>query len=55
MGEVDKVKIEAYDLETLRKLVRTLQKENSILKERLRKANIPFTEENPFDEVLIKS
>lgn len=47
------MKIEAYDLETLRKLVRTLQKENSILKERLRKANIPFTEENPFDEVLL--
>jgi superfamily II DNA or RNA helicase len=42
--------IEAYNLDSLRKLVRTLQNENKSLKEKLQKANIPFPETNPFDE-----
>jgi hypothetical protein len=42
--------IEAYNLDSLRKLVRTLQNENKVLKEKLQKANIPFPETNPFDE-----
>lgn len=42
--------IEAYDAESLRKLVRTLQKENLELKKKLIKANIPFDEENSFEE-----
>lgn len=33
--------IEAYDSESLRKLVRELQNENRQLKEKLSKANIP--------------
>ena len=41
--------IEAYDLDSLRGLVRSLQKENFILKEKLKKANIPFDDENPFE------
>lgn len=41
--------IEAYDLDCLRGLVRSLQKENFILKEKLKKANIPFDDENPFE------
>ncbi|MCI6732107.1 MAG: DEAD/DEAH box helicase family protein [Lachnospiraceae bacterium] len=42
--------IEAYDTESLRKIVRSLQQENSALKEKLRKSNIPFEEINPFEE-----
>lgn len=44
------VNIEAYDSETLRKIVRSLQKENLELKKKLIKANISFDEENPFEE-----
>lgn len=42
--------IEAYDAESLRKLVRSLQQENNALKEKLRKSNIPFEESHPFEE-----
>ncbi len=42
--------IEAYDVESLRKLVRSLQYENKVLKEKLRKAEIPFPENNPFED-----
>lgn len=44
--------IEAYDAESLRKLVRTLQSENKLLKDTLKKANIPFSNENPFEETI---
>lgn len=36
--------IEAETLDSLRKLVRELQKENTYLKEQLKKANITFPE-----------
>ncbi len=42
--------IEAYDLESLRKIVRTLQKENIDLKAQLKKADIAFDTLNPFEE-----
>ena len=42
--------IEAYDLDSLRGLVRKLQMENHRLKEQLKAANIPFEEENVFEE-----
>ena len=38
--------IEAYDAESLRKLVRLLEYENRLLKEKLKKENIPFDEVN---------
>ena len=41
---------EANNLESLRKLVRSLESENKRLKEKLAKANIPFDEENHFEE-----
>ena len=44
--------IEAYDPESLRKIVRELQYENRQLKEKLIKANIPFDTENPFEETI---
>lgn len=44
------MKIEAYDSESLRKLVRDLQTENRLLREKLTRANIPFQIENPFEE-----
>lgn len=44
--------IEAYDAESLRKLVRLLEYENSMLKEKLKKKNIPYDEVNPFEETL---
>lgn len=44
--------IEAYDSESLRKIVRELQYENKHLKEKLIKANIPFDTENPFEETI---
>lgn len=43
--------IEAYDADALRRLVRILQTENKALKEKLKQANIPFEEEDPFEEV----
>lgn len=42
--------IEAQNLDSLRKLVRDLQKENKILKEQLKKANISFDENHIFEE-----
>ena len=42
--------IEAYNLDSLRKLVRSLQDENKRLKEQLDKANIPYDTENVFAE-----
>lgn len=44
--------IEAYDAESLRKLVRTLEYENRILKDKLKKENIPYDEVNPFEETI---
>ena len=42
--------IEAQNLDSLRRLVRDLQAENKRVKEQLKKANIPFSEENVFAE-----
>lgn len=42
--------IEAYDADSLRKIVRTLECENKLLKEKLKKENIPYDEVNPFEE-----
>ncbi|MCI8557992.1 MAG: DEAD/DEAH box helicase family protein [Lachnospiraceae bacterium] len=42
--------IEAYNLDSLRKLVRSLQDENKRLKMQLEKANIAYESENPFEE-----
>ncbi len=42
--------IEVQNLDSLRKLVRDLQKENKILKEKLKKANISFAETHIFEE-----
>ena len=44
--------IEAYDAEALRKLVRLLEYENRILKDKLKKENIPYDEVNPFEETI---
>lgn len=41
--------IEAYDVESLMKLVRLLEYENRLLKEKMKKENIPYDEVNPFD------
>jgi len=42
--------IEAYNTESLRKIVRALQKENEALKDKLFKANIPYDDSHPFEE-----
>ncbi|MFR9080640.1 MAG: hypothetical protein ACLVJF_17445 [Blautia obeum] len=42
--------IEAYDADSLRKIVRILESENRLLKDKLKKANIPYDEINPFEE-----
>ena len=42
--------IEAYDAESLRKLVRLLEYENRLLKDKLKKENIPYDEVNPFED-----
>lgn len=42
--------IEAYNLDSLRKLVRSLQDENRKLKAQLEKANIAYESENLFEE-----
>lgn len=42
--------IEVQNLDSLRKLVRDLQKENKILKEKLKKSNISFAETHIFEE-----
>lgn len=44
--------VEAYDAESLRKLVRLLEYENRLLKEKLKKENIPYYEVNPFEETI---
>ena len=44
--------IEAYDTETLRKIVRLLEYENRLLKDKLKKENIPYDEINPFEETI---
>lgn len=44
--------IEAENLDSLRKLVRELQAENTILKEKLKKANITYPESSVFEEKL---
>ncbi len=46
------VNIEAYDAESLRNLVRLLEYENRILKDKLKKENIPYDEVNPFEETI---
>ena len=42
--------IEAQSLDSLRKIVRDLQKENSYLKEQLKKVNIAVPEKHIFEE-----
>ena len=42
--------IEAYDADSLRKMVRLLEYENKILKDKLKKAGISYEEVNPFEE-----
>ena len=42
--------IEAYNLDSLRKLVRKPEKENQNLKQKLNEANIPYNSENIFAE-----
>ncbi len=44
--------IEAFDAESLRKLVRLLEYENRLLKEKLKKENIPYNDVNPFEETM---
>lgn len=46
--------IEAYDLDSLRLLVRKLEKENKLLKQKLMSFHVPFEEENIFEEVVEK-
>ena len=46
------VNIEAYDAESLRKLVRLLEYENRLLKDKLKKEHIPYDEVNPFEETI---
>ena len=43
--------IEAYDVDSLRKLVRDLQWENKELRELLDKANIPYAESEAFSDI----
>ncbi len=42
--------IDAYNLDSLRALVRKLEKENQNLKQKLNEANIPYNSENIFVE-----
>ena len=42
--------IEAYNLDSLRRIVRRLFSENRRLKQQLKDANIAFDSENPFSE-----
>ena len=44
--------IEAYDAESLRRLVRLLEYENRLLKDKLREENIPYDEVNPFEDTM---
>lgn len=47
--------IEAYDAESLRRLVRFFEYENKLLKDKLRKENIPYDDINPFEETIDNS
>ena len=47
--------IEAFNTDTLRKLVRNLQDENKKLKEKLDEANIPYEEIHLFEQPINKS
>ena len=42
--------IEAYDADSLRKMIRVFEYENKILKDKLKKAGILYEEVNPFEE-----
>ncbi len=42
--------IDAYNLDSLRALVRKLEKENQNLKQKLNEANIPYSSEDIFTE-----
>ena len=44
--------VEEYDLDSLRKLVRSLQGENKALKQLLDKAGIPYEQQDVFSETL---
>ena len=44
--------IEAYDTESLRRLVRLFEYENRLLKDKLKKENIPYEEIHPFEETI---
>ena len=44
--------IEAYDGESLRKMVRLLEYENRLLKDKLKKENIPYEEIDLFEETI---
>lgn len=48
------MQIEAYNLDSLRKLVRGLQDENRRLKEQLDKAGMAYEPENVFEEKIEK-
>ena len=48
--QVIEVNVEAYDVDSLRKMVRILEYENRLLKDKLKKASIPYDEVNPFEE-----
>ena len=47
--------IEAYNLDSLRKLVRDLEKENKELRKLLDKAEIPYANKNIFSENIVDS
>lgn len=47
--------IDAYNLDSLRKIVRKLFSENRRLKQQLKEANIPFASEDPFSESVEQS
>ena len=42
--------VEAYDLDSLRKIIRDLQEENRNLKDQLKTAGIAFSEQNHFSD-----
>ena len=44
--------IEAYDADSLRKIVRLLEHENKRLKDKLKKENIPYEDVNPFEKTM---
>ena len=48
--QVTEVNVEAYNVDSLRKMVRILEYENRLLKDKLKKASIPYDEVNPFEE-----